>query len=69
MNARPLHVAGVELLLGTITNARFLDIGTDKQVVGGTLYGKTFYSEPIEELDGDIIRTATGSYRFSRNIH
>lgn len=55
--------------LGLITNARFLDIGTNKQVLGGTLNGRTFYSAPIEEVDGDVIRTAEGSFRFSRSIH
>ena len=53
---------------GVITNARFLDIG-GRQIVAGTLAGKTFFSQPIEEIDGDIIRTATGSFRFSRSIH
>lgn len=52
-----------------ITNARFLDIAPGKQVLGGTLEGKTFYSHPIEEIDGDVIKTAVGSYRYSRSIH
>ena len=53
-------------LLGVITNARFLNIGS-KQIVGGTLAGRTFYSMPVEDIDGDIIRTADGSYRFTRD--
>ena len=56
-------------ILGVITNARFLSIGTDKQVLGGTLEGKTFYSDTIEDIDGDIIKTASGAYRFTRSIH
>ena len=55
--------------IGLITNARFLDIGANKQVLGGTLNGRTFYSAPIEEIDGDVIRTAEGRFRFSRSIH
>ncbi|MBD9511559.1 hypothetical protein IB265_32915 [Ensifer sp. ENS10] len=60
---------GTQRILGTITNARFLDIGSFRQVVGGTLEGKTFYSEPIEGIDGDIIKTKSGNYRYSRSIH
>jgi hypothetical protein len=56
-------------IVGHVTNARFLTIGSDKQVLAGTLDGKTFYSEPIIELDGNIIRTANGSFRYSRSIH
>lgn len=56
--------------LPLITNARFLDIGDGKHVVGGTLEGRTFYSAPIEQIDrDDIIRTAEGSFRYSRSIH
>jgi hypothetical protein len=54
--------------IGLITNARFLDIGSNRQVVGGTLAGRTFYSEPIIEIDGNLIRTATGSFRYSRDF-
>lgn len=60
---------GTLRILGHITNARFLDVGSCRQVIGGTLEGKTFYSEPIEDIDGDIVITAKGSYRFSRSIH
>jgi hypothetical protein len=66
MTAAALKIVDEEL--ETITNARFLTVGTDKQVVGGTLNGQTFYSNPIIEIDGDIIRTASGSYRF-RSFH
>ena len=67
MKAQAL-ISDSQPVLGTITNARFLDIGDQKQVVGGTLEGKTFYSEPVEEIDGDIIHTAQGSFRY-RSIH
>ncbi|QWY83082.1 hypothetical protein [Rhizobium phage RHph_X66] len=60
---------GTQRIVGHVTNARFLTIGSDKQVLAGTLNGKTFYSEPIIELDGNIIRTANGSFRYSRNLH
>lgn len=71
MSAKPLSLVCdyQEPLLGTITNARFLDIGGRRQVCGGTLNGRTFYSEPVDEIDGDVIRTAAGNYRFSRSIH
>ncbi|OWZ90421.1 hypothetical protein B9J07_27940 [Sinorhizobium sp. LM21] len=60
---------GTQRILGLITNARFIDIGSYRQIVGGTLEGKTFYSEPIDGIDGDVIQTASGNYRFSRSIH
>lgn len=52
----------------TITNARFLSIG-DRQVCAGTLDGKTFYSDPIQEIDGNIIRTEKESFRYSKDFH
>lgn len=64
------------VILGTIRNARFLDIGGNRQVIGGTIYGhpdnpegSTFYSEPIETDEGDVIHTAKGSFRYSRSFH
>ncbi len=65
MTALALKIAAE---LPVITNARFLSIGTNKQVVGGTLHGQTFYTAPIQEIDGDTIRTAEGSFRFSKDI-
>lgn len=56
-----------DIEIPTITNARFLDIGF-KQVVAGTLDGKSFYSEPVLESDGEIIVTRSATYRISRSI-
>lgn len=58
----------LEVKLAVITNARFIDIGNSRQVVGGTLNGATFYTSPIIEIDGDVVRTAEGSFRFFRSI-
>lgn len=52
-----------------ITNARLLDIGGQRQVVGGTLNGVTFYTPTIIDIDGDIVRTESGNFRISRSIH
>lgn len=52
---------------GTIANARFLDIG-ERQIVAGTLGDKTFYSPPVEGMDGDVIHTAEGSFRIQRSL-
>lgn len=52
-----------------ITNARFLDIGAKYPIVAGTLNGETFYSPPVVEIDGDLLKTTSGNFRFSRSIN
>lgn len=69
MNDRPS-------LIGEIRNARFLDIGSSKQMLAGTIYGHpkhadgtTFYSAPILDIEDDLVRTDEGWLRFSGSIH
>ncbi|WLR90921.1 hypothetical protein [Shinella zoogloeoides] len=61
--------------LGMLTNARFLDVGANRVVVAGTTRGvegrpdgSTFYTEPVDEIDGNIAKCGDGYFRFQRNL-
>jgi len=63
------------MFLGVLKNARFLDVGTNRVVVGGTTQGftnkpdgQTFYTDPVDEIDGNIVRCGEQTFRIERNL-
>lgn len=58
-----------------ITNARFVDIGSNRVVLAGTASGmegyrdgQTFYSEPVDAIDGSVVRCGEQEFKFERNF-
>lgn len=61
--------------MGMLTNARFLDVGANRIVVGGIAQGvegrpdgSTFYTEPVDEIDGNIAKCGDGYFRFHKDF-
>lgn len=58
---------------GRIVNARFVDIGSNRVVLAGTAEnmeglrdGATFYSDPVDQIDGNIAKCGDQSFKFER---
>lgn len=59
----------------TLHSARFLDIGSDCVIVAGIAHkisgvkdGSTYYSDPIDDFDGEVARCGDKTFNIKRNI-
>lgn len=59
----------------TLHNARFLDIGGDQTVVAGVAEkisgvrdGSTYYSDPIDDFDGEVARCGDKTFNIKRTV-
>lgn len=62
-------------ITGTITNARFIEVGAGRHILAGTIIGdvhrrfrdgETIYTSDVKDVVGDIAITENSRYRFRR---
>jgi len=72
--ANPVHLGEIT---GVIKNARFIDIGDSRQIVGGQIYhdargrwpdGHTIYTSTVLDIEDDIVVTRNSRYRIERRV-